>query len=206
MMNEIETVIENLQKRNMNGYFVLNRKEALQQALAMIPTYASVGFGGSVTLEERGILDKLRAMKNIELLDRTKLQNPSEQRALYLKMFSCDVFLSSSNAITLNGQLVNVDGRGNRVAMITYGPGKVIIIAGKNKITKNIDSAIDRIRSIACPLNLKRVKELSKNSSMFTSTKWTSKSIWGQVSIIERQLKADKDRIHVIIVNEDLGY
>jgi hypothetical protein len=121
-------------------------------------------------------------------------------------MHSCDIFLSSSNAITRKGQLVNVDGRGNRVSMISYGPKKVIIIVGKNKITDNIDSAIERIRTIACPMNLQRVKKLSSNSPNFSNQEWTLESIWGQVSIIERQLKEDKKRIHVIIVNEDLGF
>ena len=119
-------------------------------------------------------------------------------------MFSCDIFLSSANAITSNGQIVNVDGRGNRVAMITYGPGKVIIIAGRNKITGTLDSALERIRKIACPMNVKRLKEMAKSSPISTNVEISEERIWGQVSVIERQI--DRNRIHVIIVGENLGF
>lgn len=206
MNKDIEILISNLRKRNMNGYFVSNRDDAVEKALELIPKNSTIGFGGSVTLEQIGILDKLRTNANMILLDRTILKDPNDISKLYLEMFSSDVFLSSSNAITMDGQLVNVDGRGNRVAMITFGPKKVIIIAGKNKITTDVDSAIKRIQTIACPMNLKRVNDLAKNSPVFTKTKWTLESIWGQLSIIERQVKNEKDRIHVIIVDEDLGF
>ena len=137
----MQELIDNLKKRNMNGYFVQSKGEALKKAIGIIPENSSVGFGGSVTLEETGILDVLRARKDIQLLDRTRLTNSEYLHALYCRMFSCDVFLSSTNAITKEGQIVNVDGRGNRVAMITFGPRKVIIIAGRNKISNNMDDA-----------------------------------------------------------------
>lgn len=200
----MQKLLDALKKRNINGYFVSSRDEAVKKAVEMIPENSSVGFGGSVTLEQIGILDLLRKRKDIELLDRTKLKDSKQLYELYIKMFSCDIFLSSSNAITEEGQIANVDGRGNRVAMITFGPRKVVIIVGKNKITKSLDAAIDRIRKVACPLNVKRLKELAKSSPVASTIDITEEKIWGQVSIIERQL--DKDRIHVIIVNEDLGF
>jgi hypothetical protein len=206
MDKTMKQLIEQLSQRNMNGYYVEDKKRAVEKALELIPSKSIVGFGGSFTLEQSGILDILRLREDIELLDRTKLNDPKEIRNLYLKMFSCDVFLSSTNAITMKGQLVNVDGRGNRVSMITYGPKKVIIIAGKNKITMDIDAAMDRIRTIACPKNLQRVRNLAKGSSNFSNQEWTLESIWGQISIIERQLKNDSSRIHVILVNEELGF
>jgi hypothetical protein len=193
-----------LERRNITGHFVSSRDEAVNKAIELIPENSSVGFGGSVTLEQIGILDVLRKRKDIDLFDRTQLKDSKQLYELYIKMFSCDVFLSSSNAITEEGQIANVDGRGNRVAMITFGPRKVVIIVGKNKITENLDAAIDRIRKVACPLNVKRLKELAKSSPVASTIEITEEKIWGQVSIIERQL--DKDRIHVIIVNEDLGF
>jgi L-lactate utilization protein LutB len=206
-MNEkIQHLINQLSKRNMNGYFVQNKIEAEQKALEMIPSMSTVGFGGSVTLEQIGILDTLRSKGNVTLLDRTILKNPVALHQLYVQMFGCDVFLSGSNAITENGQIVNVDGRGNRVAMITYGPKKIIIIIGKNKITKDLDSAMIRIKTVACPLNLKRIRELSKQKGKDANQEWSLETIWGQVSIIERQLKQDQKRIHVIIVDEELGF
>jgi L-lactate utilization protein LutC len=200
----MQELIDALKTRNMNGYLVSNKDEALTKAIELIPENSSVGFGGSVTLEQIGILDVLRKRKDIELMDRTILKSSKELYELYAKMFSCDVFLSSSNAITQKGQIVNVDGRGNRVAMITFGPKKVVMIVGKNKITKNLDAAIDRMRKVACPLNVERLKQLAKSSPVASTIEITEEKIWGQVSIIERQL--DRDRIHVIIVNEDLGY
>ena len=200
----MQKLLDALKKRNINGYFVSNRDEAVKKAVEMIPENSSVGFGGSVTLEQIGILDLLRRRKDFELLDRTQLKDSKQLYELYIKMFSCDVFLSSSNAITEEGQIANVDGRGNRVAMITFGPRKVVIIVGKNKITKNLDAAIDRIRKVACPLNVKRLKGLAKSSPVASTIEITEEKIWGQVSIIERQL--DKDRIHVIIVDEELGF
>ena len=200
----MQELMDSLKKRNINGYFVSSKDEALNKALELIPANSSVGFGGSVTLEQIGILDILRQRKDIELLDRTKVKDPKQLHELYARMFSCDVFLSSSNAITEKGQIVNVDGRGNRVAAITFGPKNVIIIVGKNKITCDLDAAVDRIRKVACPLNVKRLKELSESSPVASTIEITEEKIWGQVSIIERQL--DKDRIHVIIVDENLGF
>ena len=200
----MQELIDSLKKRNMNGYFVSDKDEALSKAIELIPENSSVGFGGSVTLEQIGILDILRERKDVVLLYRPKLEDSKRLHELYARMFSCDVFLSSSNAITEKGQIVNVDGRGNRVAAITFGPKKVIIIVGKNKITSDLDAAVERIRKIACPLNVKRLKELAKSSPVASTIEITEEKIWGQVSIIERQL--DKDRIHVIIVNESLGF
>jgi len=203
-MEQLEKLIRGLSKRNMNGYFVQDRKKALKKVLSLIPNNSKIGFGGSVTLEEVGILDEIRKRDDFYLYDRTKVHNKKKSRDLHIKMFSSDVFLSGTNAITEKGQLVNVDGIGNRTAMIAYGPKKVIIIIGKNKITSDLESAIDRIKKVALPLDLKRVKEMLKNSPIFSSINWTEETIWGHVSIIERQL--NPDRIHVIIVNEDLGF
>ncbi len=206
MNDEIKQILTHLSIRNMNGHYVKNRHSVVEKALEMIKTNSSVGFGGSVTLEEIGILNRLREIDNIHLLDRTKIKKPEKIRELYLKMYSCDIFLSSTNAITLKGQLVNVDGRGNRTSMITFGPKKIIIIAGKNKITSDINSALERIKTIALPLNLKRIQNLSRNKSNHQNQEWTLESIWGQISIIERQPKDNNNRIHVILVNENLGF
>ena len=203
-MKQYEELIANLSKRNMNGYFVQDRITAKEKALSLIPKHSKIGFGGSVTLEEVGILDELRKKDCYFLYDRTKVTDKNKSWVLHIKMFSSDIFLSGTNAITKKGQLVNVDGIGNRTAMIAYGPKKVIIIIGKNKITNDLESAIERLKKVALPLDLKRVKEMAKNSSIFSSINWTKETIWSHVSIIERQI--NPNRIHVIIVNEDLGF
>ena len=201
---DIQELMANLEKRNINTYHVQNGEEAVRTALRMIPPESRVGFGGSVTLEQIGILDRLREREDVRLLDRTKIERPEDLQRLYIEMFGCDIFLSSANAVTMQGQLVNVDGRGNRVAMMTYGPRRVIIIVGWNKITEDIDAAIDRVRKVACPMNVKRMKKLAESSPIAWKIEITEERIWGSVSIIERQL--DRDRIHVIIVDEELGF
>lgn len=195
---------EAFSRRKMNLHEASCREEAVETALELIPSGARVGFGGSVTLEQTGILDLLRGREDIDLLDRTLVTTADGLHSLYLEMFSCDVFLTSANAITQSGQLVNVDGRGNRVAMIAYGPSRVIVIAGRNKITPDLDAAIERTRTVATPLNVKRIRELAAKSPIGSNVEITEDRIWGQVSVIERQM--DPDRIHVILVDEDLGF
>ena len=192
----MEDLIKALKSRNMNGYFVKSSREAKLKALELIPKNAVVGFGGSATLQQIGILEELRGRKDIKLLDRTRVKL-EELPELFSKIFSADIFLSGTNAITKKGQLVNVDGIGNRVAAITYGPKKVIIIIGKNKITKDSDSALERIKKVSLVKNIERMKETGR-------TDWSMENMWGQVSIIERQ--RIPDRIHVIIVDEELGF
>lgn len=188
-------MIEDLRKRNVNGYMVSDIEEAREKVMNLINKGDSVGFGGSATLEETGILDILRIREDIDLLDRNKVDG-EEKEKLYRDIFSCDVYLSGTNAITKDGKLINVDGRGNRVAAITYGPKKVIIIVGKNKIVSDVDAGLERIKKVAVPKNIEKLK--SKGGD------WTEDNIWGQVSIIERQ--RNTDRMHVIIVNKELGY
>jgi len=201
---DVEKLIANLRKRNINACFVPNGEEAVSAALRLIPPGSSVGFGGSVTLEQIGILDLLREKEGVTLLDRTKVADPEELYRLYVGMFDCDVFLTSANAVTMQGQLVSVDGRGNRVAMTVFGPRRVIVIVGRNKITGGLDAAIDRVRKIACPKNVERMRKLVRSSPIASTIEITEERIWGQVSIIERQL--DGDRMHVILVDEELGF
>ena len=200
----IQELISNFEKRNINAYFVTNAEEAVRTALDLVSPGSRVGFGGSVTLEQIGILDLLREREDVELLDRTKIKEPDDLHRLYVEMFGCDLFLTSANAVTMQGQLVNVDGRGNRVAAVTYGPRRVIVIAGKNKITKNLDAALERVRKVACPKNVERMKKLAESSPIASTIEITEERIWGQVSIIERQL--DGNRMHVITVDEELGF
>ena len=189
----MEKIIQAMKSRNMDGYFVKNREEAKNKALELIPKNSVVGFGGSVTLEQIGILDELRQRKDIKLLDRTNT-NPEEVQTLYSKMFSADIFLSGTNALTEKGQIINVDGAGNRVAAITFGPRKVVIVIGKNKIVKDIDAGLERVKKVALVKNLERLKTRG----------WDSENMWGQISIIERQ--RFPGRMHIIIVDEELGY
>jgi L-lactate utilization protein LutB len=190
-------LIANMKERGINAYFVKDKEEAKEKALSLIQEGSSIGYGGSVTLESIRIFDSLKDRTHMNLFDKSKCSTPEELWNLYTDMLSADVYLSGANAITEKGQIVNVDGRGNRVAATIFGPKKVIIVAGKNKIVPDIDSAYDRIRKIAIPKNMERLKKLGKKD-------WTEDNMWGQVSIIERQKQPD--RMYVIIVDEELGY
>jgi hypothetical protein len=191
--NSTDKIIMSFKSRNISCYTVSHKEDALRKIIELIPKGAVIGYGGSQTLEQIGILEELRKNKNIKLLDRIKVK-PEDLAVLYSSMFSADVYLSGTNAITEVGQIVNVDGIGNRVAAINYGPKKVIIVVGRNKITKNIKSALDRIKKISLVRNMERLKGKG----------WNKENMWGQISIIERQ--RDPGRIHLIIVNEDLGF
>ncbi len=150
-----ETAAEGLRKRGMDARVVRDREAAVAEVLSIIPAGAEVGCGGSVTVRELGLLDKLR-----ERGDSVFVHEPTmsfeESNEVRKRALVCPYYLSSSNAITLKGELVNVDGVGNRVCGITFGPGTVVIVAGANKLTADLDEAMARIRGVAAPANAMR--------------------------------------------------
>jgi L-lactate utilization protein LutB len=142
-----------------NGFKVLyagTKNQALQEALRVIPQNATVGIGGSVTAREIGLVEELNRRGN-KVLETWKKITPEEDLAIRKGHLNCDVFVSSSNAVTEDGKLVNADGTGNRVAAMIFGPPKVIVVAGINKIVKDVHAGIERIRNVATPMNVKRV-------------------------------------------------
>jgi len=196
-MDAVKSALEN---NNMKAYVVDNRDEARKLVLSMIDKDDVVGSGGSVTLEECGIFNTLRKERNF--LDWfTDTENKEE---LLNKTLTCDVLLMSSNAITQDGKLYNIDGRGNRLAAMIFGPKKVIIVAGKNKIVKNMAAAKERLETIAAPLNAKRLNKNTPCVKVGHCVDCDSPDrICRHTVITERQ--DDSQRINVIIVNEDLG-
>ena len=145
------TIIKNLEKRRMEGYYCATAAEAKEKALSLIGAGSSVSFGGSMTLEECGVLDVLRKREDIKLYDRDRAKTPDEVGVIYRPAFSADTLLMSTNAITLDGELINIDGRGNRVAALIFGPAQVIVIAGMNKVTTDETAGIARVRNMASP-------------------------------------------------------
>lgn len=153
----INKTINNLKANFMEAYCVTSKQELIDLLEKMVFDKTTVSYGGSVTLEEAGVLDYLRK-KNITLLDRDSGEKtPEEKEEIMRSTFSSDTFLTSSNAITEAGELYNVDGRGNRVAAMIYGPKSVIVIAGYNKIVGNIDDAVQRVKKTAAPANTIRL-------------------------------------------------
>ena len=150
-----EKVIKGLQSRNMEGYFVETKDEALGLALDLIPKGSSVSWGGTYSIEEIGLKEAL-IQGQYTVYNRDTKKTPEEKREMMLKAHSCDTFLSSTNAITEDGVLVNLDGNSNRVSCIAYGPKQVLMIVGMNKVTKDVEHAVYRVRNVAAPINAQR--------------------------------------------------
>lgn len=203
-----EKVIKGLNQRNFEAYFCQNKAVLKEKISEIISKEETVSWGGSMTLEETAI-KKYLYENNYQIIDRDKAKTKEEKRELIIKGLCGDVFLMSANAITEDGQLVNIDGNGNRIAALCYGPKKVIVIAGMNKIVKTLDDAISRARNFAAPVNAKRVSKIFEmntpcliNGSCADCKSETS--ICSQIHIT--RLSNPKGRIKVILVNENLGY
>ena len=149
-------VIKNLARRNIEACYCPTAHEAVEKLLEMIPSGSSVTWGGSMSIRDIGIPAALAEAGKYEVYDRDKAPDRAAATEIYLKAFSCDYYLSSANAITEDGVIVNIDGTGNRVAAITFGPRNVIFVIGMNKLTQDVDSALARARSLAAPVNTAR--------------------------------------------------
>lgn len=201
----IKRTMESLEKNNISAYRVENEEEALQKIGELIPEGSTIGIGGSMTLFEIGAIDFIRK-GNYNVLDRYKEGlTPAEMKEIFRKGFFADAFLTSSNAVTENGELYNVDGNGNRVAAMLYGPDKVIVVVGINKLVKDIDEAVLRVEETAAPANNKRLNKTNPCTKTGHCMDCSSEGrICNEYTVIRRQ--GAKGRIHVIIVNKELGY
>ena len=179
-----DTVIGNLKKRQIEAVYCATAQEACTTALSYVNPGDSVSFGGSMTLEEAGILSALRDRSDIALSNR---------------------YFMSANAITQNGELVNIDGNGNRLAALIYGPEQVIVVAGMNKIVPTVTDAVDRVRNTATPLNCIRLNRATPCASTGVCADCLSSDcICNQIVVTRRS--GNPDRIKVILVGEALGY
>ncbi|MGN0382809.1 MAG: lactate utilization protein [Eubacterium sp.] len=197
-------LIENLGKRNIEAFYCDNCIEVLDKVKELVPEGSSIGWGGTETFKETGVLDMLKK-GNYILNDRSCAKTPEEVREIYLKHFDSDFFFMSSNAITLDGELVNIDGNANRVACLCYGPKKVIMIVGMNKVVKTVEDGIDRIRVNSCPpnaarLNLKTPCGVTGNCAECLSDQCMC------CQIVVTRMTRNKDRIKVILIGEELGF
>ena len=202
---KIETIIKGLEKRGMKGYYAENAEEALKMVLEMMPEGSSVGRGGSETLNQMGVFDELHK-RNYTCYEPHSEPDPDKANLIRRAIFSADFMLTSANAITLDGEIVNIDGTGNRVAPIIYGPEKVIFIVGANKIAANVHSAYDRIKCDACPPNCIRLNK--KTPCAITGKCGNCMSPGNTVCchLVTTRYSSIVDRIHVILVNENLGF
>ncbi len=211
MKQKIQNLIEKLAENNIPAFYVKSGKEAFNKVMTMIPEGSTVGFGDSVTLRQIGVVDALEAGRYVFLNPWRPGISVEENIELKKQALTSDVFVTGTNALTLDGKIVNVDGLGNRVAAILFGPGKVIIVIGINKIVENLKEALDRIRNIAAPLNVKRHPEFDPMPPCGSTGECTDCSspwkICNKTVIIESQF--DNNRygpvITVVIVGEELG-
>lgn len=195
-----QTVIKGLQSRNMTGYYAEDKEAALKQALELIEENSTISMGGCTSAHEIGLVQALQE-GNYQYLDRSKM----EPREGLLAAYDSDVFLSSANAMTSDGILVNIDGNSNRVSCIAQGPKKVIFIVGMNKVCDDLDSAMKRARNVAAPINAQRfeVKTPCKETGKCFDCK-SPDTICCQFLIT--RYSRHTGRIHVILVNDNLGF
>jgi len=205
MEQKVKRTIESLEKNNMEAFFVKDEEALLAKIAELISEGETVAVGGSMTLFETGVIDFLRNGK-YNFLDRYKEGiTQYELKEIYRKSFFADAYLVSSNAITENGELYNVDGTGNRVAAMLYGPDKVIVIVGWNKIVKDEQEAVKRNREISGPANAKRLSKKTPCAETGYCMDCKSKDrICNDFVLIKKQQV--KGRIKVIIVGKELGY
>ena len=196
-----QKVIKGLELRNMSGYFASTKEEALKLAMVLIPTGASVTMGGAMSAHEIGLVKALKE-GNYNFIDRDEYE---DKRAAMLAAYDADVFLSSANAITEDGILVNIDGNANRVSAIAQGPKKVVFIVGMNKVCADVDSALKRARNVAAPINAQRFGLSTPCSSTGSCMNCKSPDTICCQFLITRFSK-HKERIHVILVNDNLGF
>lgn len=199
-----EKVIKGLQSRNMEAFFVETKEEALSKALELIDEGSSIGWGGSVSVESIGLIKAL-SEGNYITIDRSKATSIEEKEKLQRDCFNGDYYLTSSNAVTEDGILVNIDGNSNRVAAICYGPKKVIMIVGMNKVVKTEGDALARARNIAAPINAQRFPLSTpcvKTGSCMNCL--NPQTICCQ--FLTTRYSRQADRIKVILVNENLGF
>ena len=196
-----QKVMKGLESRNMTGYYAADKKEALETALSLIPEGSTVTMGGGMSVHEIGLVKALKE-GNYNFIDRDEMK---DKRAAMLAAYDADFFLMSANAMTEDGILVNIDGNSNRVSALAQGPRKVIVIAGMNKICDDVDGAMKRARNVAAPINAQRFGLDTPCAKTGACMDCKSPDTICCQFLITRYSK-HPGRIHVILVNDNLGF
>lgn len=199
-----QKMIKNLERRNFEAMYCPTAAEAVERISAMIPDGSTVTWGGSMTIRDMGLTEALYA-RNLNVLNRDLTADRDEARRIYREAFSADFYLSSVNAISEDGVIVNIDGTGNRVAAITFGPKKVIFVVGLNKVAQDVESALARARSTAGPINAARfdIKTPCQIDGICHNCN-SPESICNYIHFMRNSHPAKRHT--VVLVGEDLGY
>ncbi len=201
---QAQTIIKNLQTRKMEGYYCESAGDAKRKLAELLSgSVKSVAYGGSMTIDDNGFKSVVEENGH-ELIVRENYKSPEEVKELKAKQVNADVFLMSTNAITLDGELINIDGRGNRVSFLIYGPESVIVIAGMNKVVANVEDGLRRVRNIATPPNCIRLNKKTPCSVTGKCGNCFTESICSQ--FVVTRMSMIPGRIKVILVGEELGY
>ena len=197
------TLVKAMKKRQFDAYYCSTAEEAVEKVLELIPAGDVVSWGGVATVDELGIKDRLR-QRNQPVIDRDTAKTPDERMDMLRQALTCDTFLMSSNAISEDGQLVNIDGMGNRVAALCFGPRQVIVVAGMNKVAGDLNSAMARARHIAAPANVQRFDVKTPCSVTGQCGNCTSPDCCC-AQIVTTRFSKIPGRIKVVLVGETLG-
>lgn len=197
-------IIKNLEQRNITGHYFENSQDLCTYLKETLPEKALISWGGSESIKESGVM-KLLEEGNYRLIDRSAARTPQEAREIFSRIVLSDYYFMSSNAITIDGELINIDGNGNRIAALAQGPSHVYLIVGRNKVTSTVEDGIRRVRNIAAPPNVKRLNRQTPCLHTGRCADCQSpESICSHLVITRRSFHPD--RIHVFLVNEELGY
>lgn len=204
LSRQAEAIIRNLEKRNMEGFYFQSAEECTQAILKEMPKGSVIGWGGSESVKESGLMEAIHN-GDYELIDRSTAKTPEEARQIYAKTVLADYYLMSTNAITLDGELINIDGNGNRVACLIQGPAHVILVVGMNKVVTDIESGVARVRNMASPANAIRLnRNLACAATGVCHNCLAPECFCNQIVITRRSMH--EGRIKVYLVGEELGY
>lgn len=202
---QAKSLIAAIEKRNMTAFYCENKEDCLKKVVELIPQKSTIAWGGSESIKEVGIPSFLKESGDYNVYDRADYTTPEKAAEFNTLAFNSDYYFMSTNAITLDGVLLNIDGNGNRVANLIFGPRHVIVVVGMNKVVKDVDEAYNRVRNIASPPNTVR---LGKNTPCSKNGKcgdcYGEDCICNQIVITRRSRV--KERIIVLLVNDNLGF
>ena len=199
-----EILVKNLKSRHFDAYYCESKEDALAKAIELIPEGASVAWGGALSADQIGLTEAVRS-GSYHVIDRSAGKTPEEQKEIIRNWLFSDVFLTGANALSLDGQMVSIDGTGNRVAAICYGPDTVLVVAGMNKVEDTLDAAIRRARTVAAPMNKQRFQNQTPCEITGVCADCKSEGCICNQIVITRHCRP-VGRIKFIIVGEDLGF
>ena len=198
-----EILVRNLKNRHFDAWYCETKEDALAKALELIPEGSVVGWGGALTCQQIGLMDVMRS-GSYRAIDRDKCTTLEERDNAYKDCFRADVFLTGANALSLDGQIVNIDGTGNRLAAICYGPGTILVVAGMNKVEDTLEAAMTRARTVAAPMNKQRFPNQTPCEVSGSCADCKAEGCICNQVLVTRHCRP-AGRIKFILVGEDLG-